>query len=665
MLPGTSFSFPIVVPLLLTTNLSTPDFFVVFNINQRGLPSDVSCNMERIRAVRQRGSCRPDSKTFPILYRSHLFTPISPGSPSFLLDFLHITESDQGNATRTLYAYLFNVTYRHEYDSIWIHRLYSVLPERSTESSKSDPLVLRVFLFIADCNFDYSSAPRFKTAARIILRVGDLRISSNLVTPMVGRQAVSLSLGDVALLVCRCRFPYNFDNARMLNGPRVMKPEEISVSSLGLLEDAEASDILRCMNYRTMLTMTVMDAFIVLSTNIRTNLEPSICVTLTLGQICLLACRDSFAHLMASITEGSAEITAVTADTVESLKSKSTQSRVEDVNAAPGVGEFFGESPIKGSVMPHTSKDVFKSHSPRDFLLDGYDWTAIDSEEIGKPGIPSGDEQSARWYGDSGPALSIVPSFSDSTITTVGTDSGNFTSSEGLNTKGPPIVTHHFQLHPVSDPISDGDMGASKYTDSNIKPQVNTRVIVHDLAVRIRFFDGYDWPEYLDESERNAPKCEYFLIPEVKKPLDNSDGVSTSGQPCDGSKNDRKSKLMGDLLSNSSKPGGTFDNIPLPEEHSKKLKNQSDLRRLARRINKFFQVECSGVVARLDSMQDCSEHRLVSCLNLCMHDFFLAETISSDKPVKMIGEWFNEQEHPRDSKDGLILMKVCCRLICV
>ena len=24
----------------------------------------------------------------------------------------------------------------------------------------------------------------------------------------------------------------------------------------------------------------------------------------------------------------------------------------------------------------------------------------------------------------------------------------------------------------------------------------------------------------------------------------------------------------------------------------------------------------------------------------------------------MIGEWFNEQEHPRDSKEGLILLKV-------
>jgi hypothetical protein len=45
-------------------------------------------------------------------------------------------------------------------------------------------------------------------------------------------------------------------------------------------------------------------------------------------------------------------------------------------------------------------------------------------------------------------------------------------------------------------------------------------------------------------------------------------------------------------------------------------------------------------------------------MNLKAQDLFVAETISSKRPVKMLGEWFNEEEHPRDSKDGLIMMKV-------
>jgi hypothetical protein len=540
---------------------------------------------------------------------------------------------------------------------MWINRIFSILPERSTESSKSDPLVFRAFLSIVDCNFDYSSALRFKTASRIVMRLGDLRMSSNVVTPRVASQAVSLSVGDVAFLVCRSRFPYNFDNARLLNGPAVLKPDEISLFVLGLPDDAEANDVLRCMNYRTMLTLASMDATVVLPF-IRTNLEPSICVTLTMGQICLLACRDSFAHLIASIGEGTAEITAMNADTLESLKSKSMKNPMEKMNTSPGVSEYLRESPKNHADIPPSVKKFGKSNLPRDFLLDGYDWTAIDSEEIGKPGIPSGDEQLARWYGESGPTVSTAPSLGGHIVTTV--DSGTLKSNEVLNAKGPPIITHHFQLHPVADPISDGDMGASKYTDANIKPRVHTRVIVHDLAVRIHFFDGYDWPEFLDDCERNAPKCDFFLIPEVKKPLNSSDGASASGQQCDDSKFDRKSKLMGDLLSDAPKPGvGTFDDIPLPEEHSRKLNEQTELRRLARRTNKFFQIDCSGIVARLDNMEDCVDHRLVSCLNLSMHDFFIAETISSENPAKVVGEWFNEQEHPRDSNDSLILMKVC------
>jgi hypothetical protein len=118
--------------------------------------------------------------------------------------------------------------------------------------------------------------------------------------------------------------------------------------------------------------------------------------------------------------------------------------------------------------------------------------------------------------------------------------------------------------------------------------------------------------------------------------------------------------LLGDLLSGgSSDQGSPFENMPLPEDRGRKLKEQAELRRLARRTNKFFQIGASGVSMRVDSLEESNEHRLLSCLNLKVNDFFVVETISTNRPIKMVGEWFNEQEHPRDSNDGLLMLKVC------
>jgi autophagy-related protein 2 len=61
---------------------------------------------------------------------------------------------------------------------------------------------------------------------------------------------------------------------------------------------------------------------------------------------------------------------------------------------------------------------------------------------------------------------------------------------------------------------------------------------------------------------------------------------------------------------------------------------------------------------RIDSFEESKDHRLASCVDLSLNDLFLAETISGDKPVKILGEWFNEVEHPRDTGDGILMMKM-------
>jgi autophagy-related protein 2 len=56
-----------------------------------------------------------------------------------------------------------------------------------------------------------------------------------------------------------------------------------------------------------------------------------------------------------------------------------------------------------------------------------------------------------------------------------------------------------------------------------------------------------------------------------------------------------------------------------------------------------------------------ADHSLASCMDLTLSDMFLLETVSGDSPVKLLGEWLND-EHPRDSKDGLMMMKMVSML---
>jgi hypothetical protein len=481
--------------------------------------------------------------------------------------------------------------------------------------------------------------------------MGEMRLSSNLVSPTPLKQAYTCSIANSEVLLCCTRFAYNFENGRLVSSLDVMKPADISMHVIGLPDEAGFNDVLRLMNYRTMTTVESINMHIVLSHGDQATPEPAISMNVSTRQICIFACRDSLARLLDTIGEASAEMTAISAETFDELRQKSLKTAGSGVSIP--VQNYSKKKDI--ALIQRKVTNISSNDVPFEFLLDGYDWTAIDSDEIGKIEIPQGEEQSARWFVDgeiqcSDTNESEIAIFHDGT-----------TAKKSPIQKASPIITHHFNLHPVADPIGDGDMGAAKYANAKCKPIVQARVIVRDLAIRLRFFDGYDWPELLSAKARAAPRSEAFIIPELKKKIDgegSSDARTSPPDFKDKAERNKKSLLLENLLIDGNKIGSTFADIPLPDEHVIRLKEQAELRRLARRTSKYFQIEMSGVVARIDSMKDCEEHRLVSCVNVMINDLFLAESISSDKPVKMLGEWFNDQEHPRDSKEGLILMKV-------
>jgi hypothetical protein len=217
-------------------------------------------------------------------------------------------------------------------------------------------------------------------------------------------------------------------------------------------------------------------------------------------------------------------------------------------------------------------------------------------------------------------------------------------------------------MKPVSDPFRNSDANIAKYAGTSEAPRTRTRILVRDAKVRCRFFDGYDWPKA--KKRQYVQGGDFVIEPVSQEKLDSEKadlnekmavGVSDSQT----SKLETKAKLLGDLLEdNAETDETTFGSTPLPEERGAMLKDLADQRRLSRRMNKFLQVSLSGLKMRLDAFSESDEHRLASCIDVAITDFFVAETISTAKPVKLLGEWFNETEHPRDSNDGLIMMKV-------
>ena len=659
-------------------------------------PIDSECLVEslnRINRLQKRCSCYGISTRRPIFYKSRLFEPISGLSPTILVDLVipqhanHRSDLEQ----RNLHVTLYDITHRFDYDERgWIEKVKNMFGALSGSHSRSPKesdtaKLTKCFLSVVDCNVDYTSSFRFETASRTIVRVGDLRFSSNIVSPLAPTQAFSLSLGDVSVYICNSRFPYHFENSRLVDSKALVELDEESSERLS----TKSSDtVLLEMNYRTVLMLDSLDSVIAVS-NVSTkqSSDPSLRINLTVGEVCLYFCKDSFARLMSTIGELSKEMTALDEEAFEALKNRAT-SRIGDSEtfydslAEEAQEQQPQDSPHpkyyvlddlkkKSALRPSLGTDA-KNDRSKDFLLDGYDWTAIDMDEnTAELGIPAGEEQAARWY-LSGEKTETTEDVCEH----VGFLAGSGTTdvigpSRSPKRQGPQLIAHHFPLHPVADPLGDGDMGASKYAGAGSPPRVRVRVLVHDLAIKLRCFDGFDWPELLSEESRSLPRRGPFIIDEVANEKTNetkkavteniSDKLDTRD---DLKKLERRAQLMGDLLAGNAQMSSTFKAVPLPEDKGRSMKEQAELRRLARRTNRYFQFSASGVSLRLDNFEDSMEHSLASCIALKAQDFFVAETISNDRPVKMAGEWVNDREHPRDTRHGLFSMKVRMCLSC-
>jgi hypothetical protein len=492
---------------------------------------------------------------------------------------------------------------------------------------------------LADFNLDYTPPEYFETTSRSILRIGDFRFSSIIMKPSTKTQAYSLSLGDLAFHVCNHKYPYDGENSLLprssLMWNAVGKPTIKATPSTSM---PTLETLLRELGFVRVLSLDMMDAIIVVREKTGGS-APKLMTSLTFGTLSMNACKDAFSCFASTVGEFNAKLTALTDDDINALSMEST-----------GGFSRNAERPKPSSQADITSNpltaDHFASHSTKIQnnddeinLLDGYEWTAIDHDPLPEPKIPDGDEQFAGWYN----------------------------SSKTLDPKGPLIggsVTprikqQHFPLHAISDPLSDGDMGASKFAGNDANLVLKSRLMIHQLTVKFRFYDGYDWPEKMspEQSKAATRSGASFVIEtlpdlerlQLKEALSKNDAIEES----------RKAKLLGDLLAAPEEASSTFSSAPLPEERATNIELKEKVRRFSRKSHLFFQLSANGVTLRTDSYEKDTSHRLVNILALSVSDLFIAETASRPSPIKMLGEWVNDNEHPHDSRFGTLMFKVC------
>lgn len=81
---------------------------------------------DRCDSVRRRTFQKGASFVTPIFFRSQLFPPLSPESPSFLVD-VFASDDDIARDEWNVHFTVYNMTHRFDVDSMWRHRLRRLL----------------------------------------------------------------------------------------------------------------------------------------------------------------------------------------------------------------------------------------------------------------------------------------------------------------------------------------------------------------------------------------------------------------------------------------------------------------------------------------------------------------------------------------------------------
>lgn len=502
----------------------------------------------------------------------------------------------------------------------------------------------------SECNIDYTSPERLQTESRIIAHIGEFRITSNIITSTESiPQLYKVSMDDVEVFVTNSRVRHDTENAAiscstLIFGDGTHLPSTIMKS----FESALSS-----MKFKRILALDNFGSNIEIESQGNKSKEQSLrkTLTLTFGRVSMYSCKDSFLCFTETINELILFITMPSPSELAIMKEEfvrkesSTVLERKDENEQDYEGNYIYREPFTlSNAMEHSIfaneleivqdsldeehseaynasliSDFFNVELDSDVSLekemisndndfDSDDWTNVNHSWAFDTAIPDGEEQAARWYEISNKEKDdmIYPSTKVSFSNLIIPDDARVVI-DGKKSRKSRLISHHVPDDFMRDPLTLGDMEAANFIGTNIPPEVNIRIIILDLSVDCRFFDGYDW----------TPKSK-SLDPE---------------------------NLMDDLLGEDESKSTLFSG----DRGVNKIQG--------RQTHTYFQVSCTKVKLRMDSFVESKSHCLASCTNLSIGDISIMENISGRKPVKLLGEWINDDQ-PRDSNDGMVMMKM-------
>ena len=590
----------------------------------------------------------------PILFRSQLFRPISQETPSILFDFIDTSVPKKNSLQqRRVYLTIYHLTLRYDADSDWIERFSAILPSFTNAEHKDSNFgskqqvekiiqtsMTRLFVTFADVNIDYKSPNYFETASKSILRIGDFRLSSNIMKPASLIQSYNLSVGDVIYHITNdmVENQYEYENKRLCRSSSVMKfQNNVAGRKSPLATMPEA--ILRELNFVDILSLDAMDAIVTqrIGNDVSKHTcskDPSIAIILTVGTLTVHACKDSFTCFVQSVGELQSKLIGLSDDDIEELKGKVSHPMFESQLEKARKKHSDRLQKNGQHIMQDINTPIIVEDGSLTTLLDGHEWTSIDKDPLPGLPIPPGDEQIAGWYSEYPNRLGeILP-----------------TSQ---------IKQQHFPFHSPSDPLMEGDTLARTLVGETGYLVTKSRLSIKKLNVKIRFFDGYDWPDKCSNVQKKAVKRvnKTFVIeplPRSKTQVEKNELIVE-----DTSSVKAKSRLMEQLLnSDNDNFEAFFEEVPLPEDKASMINHEEYLRLSKRRSNVFCQVSLNGITLTMDSYLASEVHRLQSVLKVNVSNLFVAETLSDCKPIKMIGEWSNDYEHPRDTRFGTLMLSM-------
>ena len=514
-----------------------------------------------------------------------------------------------------------------------------------------------------------------------------MRITSHLILPLASFQTYKVSVGNVSIHISNKRGRYDIENARISGSRLAFDPKEICVNARNLSLPHSLDDALFKMGFIVVFSLDFLEAALTLLTicNSQCNNngefinapDANTTVAVSLGNVYIDACKDSFLCFTETINElllhhtmpSQEELELMRADFFsnqqkqEESKRDSLQERNEDDNSYSVPLEslslsdvmrygIFSDDELKGvtnDILYNNSQTVLNDQvkgnsienvtdSVHMVIDDFYEcskmvnqdtdnllfkevssWTTIDHPWSNDPFIPEGEDQFARWYTWNDDDRNI-----NSNRSPLKLPHGTTIIVEGDPGKRKPrIFNRHIPLQVTLDPLSGGDMGAASYAKTEMV-DVKFRLLVTDMTLKCSLYDGFDFPEAI-----NSPK---------------DDILNT------------KKKLLDDLIGDSE--ASDVSSIFAKSKSLQTARKNDIILNKPRQTHRYFQLALLGMKLRVDSFAESNDHHLVSCMELNFADIHMVETVSSDKVVKLLGEWVNEEEHPRDSNDGLFMMKV-------